>query len=78
MKKENNLIKVFTGTEVSVILLKGKLEQIGIPAVIRNKYQSGVAASFYAGIPTAIDVYIQETDMNEVEPIIDNLYNSPN
>ena len=46
MKKATNLIRVFTGTEVTVILLKGKLEEIGISAIIKNDYQSGNTADF--------------------------------
>ena len=70
MKNLKKLIRIFTGTEVSVILLKGKLEESGIPALIKNDYQSGISAGFTGGIPSAIDVYIQESDLTKAEPIV--------
>ena len=72
MKKATNLIRVFTGTEVSVILLKGKLEEIGISAIIQNDYQSGNTAGFLGGIPSAIDLYIQEGDYDKAESVIND------
>jgi hypothetical protein len=70
MKEKNNLIRIYTGTEVTVILLKGELEQAGISSIIRNDYNSGVTAGFTGGTPSAIDLYIQEIDMKNAEPII--------
>jgi len=70
MKKGNNLIRVFTGTEVSVIYLKERLEEIGISALIKNDFQSGLTVGFVSGVPSAVDLYIQESDLKEAEPII--------
>ena len=36
MKERNKLIRVYTGTEISVILLKGRLEEIGINSMIQK------------------------------------------
>jgi len=70
MKNENNLIRVFTGSEISVILLKGELEENGIAALIKNDFQSGASAGFYGGSSSDIDLYIQESDLKKAEPII--------
>lgn len=70
MKKGNNLVRVFTGSEVSVIILKGRLEELGISALIKNDYQSGISVGFVGSVPSAIDLYIQEFDLKEAEPII--------
>lgn len=70
MTKGNNLVKVFTGSEVSVILLKGVLEENGISTIIKNEYQSGITAGFFSGVPSAIDLYIKESDFKQAEPII--------
>jgi hypothetical protein len=72
MKKEHNLIRVFTGDEISAIYLKGELEKIGIPSMIRNDFQSGAVAGF-GGVPSAIDLYIQEKDLEEARPLIDEM-----
>lgn len=66
MKRTNNLIKVFIGEEVSAIFLKSRLEEIGISVLIKN--DSGLA--FYGGTPPSVDLYIQESDMKEAEPVI--------
>jgi len=70
MKKGDNLVRVFTGSEVSVILLKGELEKIGISVLIQNDYQAGNAVGFMGGTPSAIDLFIQESDLKEAEPIV--------
>ena len=70
MKNENELIRVFTGSEVSVILLKGELEQIGIQSIMQNDFDAGLSAGFVSGVPSAVDLYIQKSDLNKAEPII--------
>jgi len=70
MTKGNNLVRIFTGSEISAILLKGKLEDNGISALIQNDFQSGISAGFLGGIPSAIDLFIQESDLEKAEPII--------
>jgi hypothetical protein len=70
MKEKNKLIKVYTGTEVTVILLKGLLEEIGVTSVIQNNYRSGVEVGFVGGVQSAIDLFIQQSDLEKAEPII--------
>ena len=70
MKNGNNLIRVFTGTEVLVYLLKERLEEVEISALIKNDFQSGLTVGFVSGVPSAVDLYIQESDLKEAEPII--------
>jgi hypothetical protein len=66
MKKKNNLIKVFTGPEASTILLKARLEETGISALIKNDSSS----AFFGASPPVIDLYIQESDLKDAEPVI--------
>lgn len=70
MKNGNDLIRVFTGTEVLVYLLKERLEEVEISSLIKNDFQSGLTVGFISGVPSAVDLYIQESDMKEAEPII--------
>lgn len=70
MEKSNELIRVFTGSEVSVILLQGELEEIGIGSIIQNDYQSGISGGFLGGIPSAVDLFIQQLDFGRAEPLI--------
>jgi hypothetical protein len=67
---KNDLIRVYTGTEVSVIHLKEELEEGGIPVLFQNDFQSGIGAGFVGGVPSAIDVFINESDLKKAEPIL--------
>jgi len=66
MKTNNKLIRIYSGTEVLVNMLKGKLEITGISTIIQNDSND----SFLRGVPTAIDLYIQQFDFEKAEPVI--------
>lgn len=70
MKNEDQLVRVFSGSEVSVILLKAKLEEAGVSAIIQNDFQSGLSAGFAGSTPTGVDLYIREGDLTLAEPIL--------
>jgi len=70
MGKGNNLILVYTGAEINADLLKEQLEEIGVAALIKNDFQSGITVGFVGGVPSAIDLYIQESDLKKAEQII--------
>jgi len=70
MKKRDKLIRVFTGTEVSVIILKGLLEEIGVSSIIQNDYKSGINVGFVGGVQSAVDLFIQQSNFDIAEPII--------
>lgn len=72
MKERNKLIKVYTGTEVTVILLKELLEEIGVSSTIQNNYKSGIEVGFVGSVISAIDLYIQQSDFDKAEPLIRN------
>ena len=70
MKEKNKLVRVYTGTEITVILLKELLEEIGVTSTIQNNYKSGVEVGFIGGVQSAIDLYIQHSDFEISEPIV--------
>ena len=41
-----NLVKVFTGSELTVNLLREELENIGVTSIIKDEFSSGIAAGF--------------------------------
>jgi hypothetical protein len=71
MSENNKLIRVFSGTEIPINLLKNELEQGGISAIIQNDFQSGIMAGFSGGGPSAIDLFILESDLEGAIPIIE-------
>jgi hypothetical protein len=78
MKEGKNLVRIFSGSEVSVTLLKAEFEEIGIPAIIQNDFQSGISAGFSGGVPSAIDLYLQESDLEQAEPILNEFIHNAN
>ncbi len=70
MEEKSNLIRVYTGTEITVNLLKDELEKSGIHSIVRNDYNSGIVAGFSAGPSSAVDLLIYEIDLKKAEPII--------
>jgi hypothetical protein len=70
MKQKDKLIRAYTGTEITVILLKGRLEEIGIFPVIQDDYKSGINVGFVGGVQSAVDLYIQQSDYKKAEPVI--------
>ena len=66
MERQDNLIKVFFGVEATALLLKGLLEEAGISVLMKNDS----ASAFLGVLPQEFDLYIQEVDFTEAEPII--------
>lgn len=78
MGKRDELVRVFTCTEMTCQLLSAELENAGIPVMIRNDSQSAVAAGFGIGSPSAIDIYVTESKVELAIPVIEDfLKNNP-
>ena len=75
MKKADNLIKVFTGSETLVSLLQGRLEEVGISSLIKN---DSITAYLESSPPSTIDLFIQEIDLKKAEPIITEFFKTNN
>ena len=70
MNEKSKLIKVYTGTEITVNLLKDELEEEGITVSVHNEYELAANAGFSTGTPYSVDLFIQNTDLEKAEPII--------
>jgi hypothetical protein len=69
MKENDNIIRIYTGTELTVNLLKDELEKVGISGIIQNDFESGTSAGI-AGNPSAIDLFIQESELKKAKPVL--------
>ena len=69
---EGKLIRIYSGTEVTALLLQEELEEVQVMSLIKNDFQSGVIAGFAGGVPSDVDLYIEESDMAKAEPIVNN------
>ncbi len=70
MSDENKYTKIYSGNQVSVILLKGLLEKAGIPVIEKNEQNSGVIAGFVGGTQSTIRLSVQAFDKEKAEKIV--------
>ncbi|MCX6231923.1 MAG: DUF2007 domain-containing protein [Bacteroidetes bacterium] len=74
MEENNNLIRIYTGSEITVNLLKDELEKLGISSIIQNDFNSSVTAGFATGTRYSVDLFIKEHDVNKAKPIIKGFF----
>lgn len=73
---EEELVKIFTGSEMDVNLISAELEEIGIPSMIKNDFLSGMSAGFASGVPSAVDLFVNESDQKKAEKFITDFLSS--
>lgn len=72
MAKKDKLIKVFTGPEGTVILLKSRLEEAGIYSIIKND-----SSEAFLGVATPFtDLYVREPDLDKAKSVISEMKRS--
>jgi len=76
MGNKDELIHVFTGSDVEVAQLVAELEAKGIKALIRNDFQSGVIAGFGGGVPSGIDIFVNSSDAEKAQEIVNTIMNT--
>jgi hypothetical protein len=67
MEREEKLIKVFAGTEAKALLLKARLEEAGISALVKNDSQD----AFFGTAPAVVDLYIRNADRLKAAPLLE-------
>lgn len=60
------LESVYSGTEASVLLLKGKLDRMGIASQVKRDSNAGT----WGAVPDKVDLYIEPSQKKEAEQII--------
>ena len=76
MSKRDELVRVFTCTELTCSLLMAELEKVGISVMIKNEFRSAVAAGFGFGTPSAVDMYVVQSQVDEAIPVIEDFIKS--
>ncbi len=71
MTNKNGLVLVYTGTDVIIAQIKYELELKGINSIVKDGFNAGLAAGFGGGIPSAIDLFVTETDLDKATKIIE-------
>jgi hypothetical protein len=67
--ERDELVRVFSGSEIAVMMLKEALDEIEIGSFVQNDFQSGMVAGI-GGFPSFVDLYIQQSDLQRAEPLI--------
>lgn len=70
MKSNNRTIRIFTGSEITVNLLKEELERTGIGCYTQDDFKSGISAGFSGGISNTVDLFIKEIDVMRAQLIL--------
>jgi hypothetical protein len=69
---QNEMVRIYSDTEINVNMLRAELTKIGIPSLIKNEFQSGLMAGFGAS-PNAVDLYVNSSDLEEASSLIQDL-----
>ncbi|QWX83520.1 DUF2007 domain-containing protein [Cellulophaga sp. HaHaR_3_176] len=72
MENSNTYTKIYSGNQVSVILLKGLLEDAKIGVIEKNEQRSGVIAGFSGGTDSTISLSVREFDIEKAKNIVSN------
>ncbi len=67
---KDRLVLVYTGGSVIIERIKSELDQKGIVSITKDGFRQGLEAGFGGGIPSAIDLYVKESDTEEAIKII--------
>jgi hypothetical protein len=70
MENDKKIVLIYTGDFISVEHIKAELESKGISLLIKNSFQQGIEAGFVVGVPSAIDVFVAESDVDKALEII--------
>ncbi|HPF50559.1 MAG TPA: DUF2007 domain-containing protein [Draconibacterium sp.] len=67
---EDNIVKIYTGGDVIINRLKVELEAQGIYSLVKDGYKEGLAAGFGEGVPSAIDLFVLESDLAKALEVV--------
>ena len=70
MDSESKMVRVFSGSEITVNLLLAELENAGIMANVINEYEESNFQGFSTGTTYSVDLYILDSDLAKAEPIV--------
>lgn len=73
MTEKNDLVRVFTGSQVEVAYIAERLKENGIACLVKDDFQSGINAGFATSTPDAIDIYVEQEKEQEAIVLIEKL-----
>jgi len=70
MDTQDAIVKIYTGGDVIISRIKQELEAQGIICMVKDRFKQGLAAGFGDGVPSAIDLYVTENDLEKAVRIV--------
>ncbi len=73
MNKADELVLVYTASEIEIEYIRAELEASGIGVIVKDGFAQGLKAGFVDDTTSAIDLYVMESDVEKAREIIDDL-----
>ena len=67
----NDIVNIYSDTELTVSHLKNVLAENGIESMIKNDFESGVSAGFVAGTVSSVDLYVLLKDEERARMVVE-------
>ena len=67
---EDQIVKIYTGSEIIINRLASELEAKGILSLLKDGFQQGIEAGFVGGVPSAIDLFVRESDLSAALEVV--------
>ena len=71
MENDNAYIDFYSGSEISIMGLRSKLEAIDVYGIVQNDINSGRLAGFAGSAVGAVRLKIKAEDLEKSKPILD-------
>lgn len=67
---EDKIVKVYTGGDVIINHIRQELEANNIYCLIKDGFKQGIQAGFVGGVPSAVELYVSEKDLQRAVEIV--------
>jgi len=67
---EDKVVLLYTGGDVIINRIKQELESNGIFCLIQDGFKQGLEAGFMGGVPSAIKLFVDESDLTKAQEIV--------
>lgn len=73
MNKADELVLVYTASEIEIEYIRAELEASGIGVIVKDGFAQGLKAGFVDDTTSAIDLYVMESDVEKAKKIISDI-----
>jgi len=71
MSAKDGLVLIYTGRIIIVERIQTELESNGIVSIMKDGFRQGIEAGFGGGVPSAIDLFVTQSDVEKAKEIIE-------